>query len=1503
MPIKTDLSVSPYFDDFNEDKQFHKILFKPEVAVQTRELEQVQSILQNQIERFGNNIFKRGTIIDGINFIFYDNYPYVKINDIQIDNLTAIPENYLNLFVKNSRGLTAYVIDYQDGFESTNPDLKTLYLKYTNSGDSYTDTSFSPGEVLTVTDANNSIFKINVTAAGTGYSNSDVIVITPVLLANVTSGSIGVGDTITDTITGAAGVVTAVADETTRIALVNLAGTVAVASAANVTGTGTTFLSDFSNGDYISVYSNSSVYTTRKINIVSNNTFMNLASNISFTNTAATYANTSDSRSYISYSPISAALTNASSTSNTWSFSVGSTLRGNTSNDLGDVVSITGINAAASVLTDSAGRILLLNMTNMGNGYSRIPNVSVKSTSGSGANVAAQNFYGQVSVSALAGSIGSGYAFGITEGIVYQKGYFIKVDAQTVIVDKYSRIPDAVTVGFVTSEELINANIDTSLFDNSGGFPNQNAPGADRLKLVPTLTAETIDNAALDPDFFNLVEWAEGYPYKQNNRTFYNVINDQAATSIKETSGNFVVDRFLVTTTSPSNSALVANSMAVVVDPGTAYVDGYKVQTYYNYSVDSPKAIDTKIQTNTRVSLNYGNYVRINNVGGFFEFDRANIVDLYDTPKGFLANNSLIAAGNMAPAGTKIGEARARNFVFEQGTPGSPNATYRLYLFQINMYAGKSFKDVQSVYANSTSNKGIADLILEPNLTTSNSANAAVLYGNNNTLVFDTGFAAPLGANNIDYIYRTIDDGLSMANTGILTISLSGSPTKAFPYTGTLSDAQKSELYIAPLANLYASAALTGTVNTTASNSTVTGVGTDFTGQLKAGIYLNLNGGVSNNAIKRITSITNSTSMTVDSNLTFTATGVTIRKAWPGLVPIELPYNTSFTANTSVSRDTLNINIGSTLNVATNTAFVVAYNVENQNPTPTTKTPNRNSMVKLQISNNAGGHYGPWSLGVPDIFRLRNVYRGNSSVSTTSSDITSEFYIDHNQNGNIYNLGTLNIRTSSQISLSDDDYLLVVFDCFTASPGFYTISSYVSSNKGTRFVEDSKALSDLSTTINTFEIPEVSASTGAYLDLISKVDFRPYVDATANITSNVSLVTTNPANTISFAASDRFFPLPDSVYKQDVEYFLPRIDTIILDKSSNIRILNGTPGASNPVMLPAGAMRLNDLAIPAYPSLPQTISNNMMDIISTNVYSGGYNGTRLLNKIVTSLFTDEDYALQQPMNYTEEEIGQLDRRITALEYYQALTMVQASVTNMIIPSSLSPNIDRFKYGFFVDDYIDASFSDTFSPEYSATIMDGYALPLMVAFNTVHSGLGNNASAYTTTKLLSQDTATNLPVPPPPPPPPSTYSGTLTIDPTTFKSQSYTITTTTTTSTPAPSYSGGKIVCTAMNEEYGFGSFRNAIWLEHSRGMDPAYEKGYHKLVLPLIERVYKSDKKNTWSSKLIRSIGERMARKRTADLWKMKRGKMDLEGRFYRTILEPICFVVGWAVINISKDK
>ena len=97
--------------------------------------------------------------------------------------------------------------------------------------------------------------------------------------------------------------------------------------------------------------------------------------------------------------------------------------------------------------------------------------------------------------------------------------------------------------------------------------------------------------------------------------------------------------------------------------------------------------------------------------------------------------------------------------------------------------------------------------------------------------------------------------------------------------------------------------------------------------------------------------------------------------------------------------------------------------------------------------------------------------------------------------------------------------------------------------------------------------------------------------------------------------------------------------------------------------------------------------------------------------------------------------------------------------------------------------------------------------------------------------------------------------------------------------------GGKIVCTMMNNSYGFGSFRNKIWLRHSKDLAPEYQIGYHKIFLPLV-RLSKTNK-------LLKKTLEHIAVHRTIDIRQEARGKVHLLGRVYRKVLEPICYWVG----------
>lgn len=79
MALDTNFNANPYYDDFDEDKKFLRLLYKPGYAVQARELTQAQTILQKQIERFGNHIFKNGSIVTGAE-TFFANTTYLKVD-------------------------------------------------------------------------------------------------------------------------------------------------------------------------------------------------------------------------------------------------------------------------------------------------------------------------------------------------------------------------------------------------------------------------------------------------------------------------------------------------------------------------------------------------------------------------------------------------------------------------------------------------------------------------------------------------------------------------------------------------------------------------------------------------------------------------------------------------------------------------------------------------------------------------------------------------------------------------------------------------------------------------------------------------------------------------------------------------------------------------------------------------------------------------------------------------------------------------------------------------------------------------------------------------------------------------------------------------------------------------------------------------------------------------------------------------------------------------------
>lgn len=136
------LNTNPYYDDFDEDKKFVRILFRPGYAVQARELTQLQTILQNQIERHGTHVFKQGAMVIPGQASVNNKSAYVKVTLNAGIQPTALEGTVL---VGETSGVTALVTK---AVAATGLDPATLYLQYKDSGTSGTTKTFADGEVL-----------------------------------------------------------------------------------------------------------------------------------------------------------------------------------------------------------------------------------------------------------------------------------------------------------------------------------------------------------------------------------------------------------------------------------------------------------------------------------------------------------------------------------------------------------------------------------------------------------------------------------------------------------------------------------------------------------------------------------------------------------------------------------------------------------------------------------------------------------------------------------------------------------------------------------------------------------------------------------------------------------------------------------------------------------------------------------------------------------------------------------------------------------------------------------------------------------------------------------------------------------------------------------------------------------------------------------------------------------------------------------------------------------
>jgi hypothetical protein len=583
-----DFNTEPYNDDFNENNKFYRILFRPSFAVQARELTQLQTILQNQIARTGNHLFKQGAMVIPGEINLDTKYNYVKLQTYYgSDVIETYIDNFAGRDVKGTNGAEATVLKvvHEEGSDET-----TLYVRYKKSSDDTVTKTFANNEIITTT-------------SGTGTYSVQAI----------PSNAIGVG-------------CAAIIER--GVYYVN--GFFVLCDAQSI------ILDKYTN---VPTYRVGLTINEVKTTPEDNETLLDNAQ------TSYNYAAPGAHRYYIdlilSKIPL---LTGAS----TWS--------ANTKVALGDII--------------KSGDIYY-QVTAAGTTSSSAPSF----TSGTSSNGSATFKYVQTYVQSLD---------------VNSDSNFIEL-----LTTNAGQVQRQVTK---TAYAEIEKTLAARTYDESGNYTVSPFKIDIREHRNNNRGEWVADTAYLIGD----VVVHSGITYvATNNATSKTVapVHTTGIVSDSSTTGGVLweynttpfYNRGIYSPTDGTNPG-DETKLAIGMEPGKAYVQGYEIEkpaTEY-VTVDKARAF---VQTTTSyVPYSLGNYVYVTNINSLPPFDSAS-----GYPKVKLYNQFCSAVGTAT--GTQIGTARIRGIEWDNGTIGTQTSVYKLYLFDVTVTTGYDFnRDVKSFF-------------------------------------------------------------------------------------------------------------------------------------------------------------------------------------------------------------------------------------------------------------------------------------------------------------------------------------------------------------------------------------------------------------------------------------------------------------------------------------------------------------------------------------------------------------------------------------------------------------------------------------------------------------------------------------------------------------------------------------------------------------------------------------------------------------------------------------
>jgi len=1178
MGIETDLNVNPYYDDFDETKDYHRVLFKPAVPLQARELTQLQTILQNQIEKFGQFNLKEGSIVKGCGFTYTNDIKYAKI----LDKTSSGTDININLFgegdfIRDNSNLVSRIVSTSGGLESQNPDLNTLFFNYINTGNTANKKAYAPADEVEIYPASTGIANVVFTGIPNDVfvTNTDSISVTSNLKGSGLSGHVVTTD-----------------------------GTNQYLS-ANITANGTGFSVDDLPSATI-VASNGGVFTQ------GNTT----------SNTIYDFAN---------------AISNGQIT--------------------------------VEVTLNKSGNVTI-------------------------ANTEFQNSNAEFNV------LGSAFQMKVQDGVIFQKGTFQRFAEQSIIVSKYSSRPNELSVGVTTEESFVNSSIDTSLLDNASGFANENAPGADRLKLQPTLVVNTTADAVTSNNFLRLVEFQHGLPVKLNTKAQLSGLGEVIEQRLYETSGDYVIEPLAIGTEPIRGNT---THFSVAVGAGIGYNKGQRFELINTNRISHQKATKSLSIPNQEISINYGNYVEVDEYAGQFGIktnDRVLLMgaafnsvsaangSTYDISSNTIAgfndtNKTLAYAGT---TGNVVGSARVRAMETLSSDTSKSTSKFNLYIYDIQMEPGKSFaKNAKSLFhysgteytgTNSQTNlthRGIADLVLN------SSGKAKILdqQAQDRDMVFSVGQVGIKSiSNNASFTFEDSTDG-SFDSNGSATFEKDGTQNWNFGTADTtLTEAQENDLLL--ISNTTIVSTTENDPNTTTNGTTkITSVDVS---DIFEGDYIRVANSSANAGIFQVVQ-KGGTNLIVDRNVP-ASSNQSISIAYPKGRAIPLKNRSTASAALSGSGQTLTVNLGRTFGSSW-TADLIHKTKETSSPGITKQY--KTSEIVIYPANNEANTVGPWSLGIPDGHKLVSVYASDNTIvqgsnaianaiaNGTMSDKTREFDLLNGQKGSKYGLSKLKLTPGSTYNVSSSGTIAATFRHFDND----SVGGYASFRSYAALIDDTQVLS---TKIQTQDIPVLKSDiSGIDYSLRDCIDFRPYVSATGTVEGTFldADASVNPSS-VEQISGNTITSSPNRLWSSSIEYYLPRRDSLII-QDGNLSIVYGQSSV-NPQLptIPSDSMQLGTLNVPVYPSL-----DSVMASISKR--------PDLAVKISSS----------QLKRYTMSDIKAIDQRVDNLEYYSSLNLLEKRTSKEVIPQRSNPLSDRFKNGFMVDNFVKPTTGNPLNTEYKA----------------------------------------------------------------------------------------------------------------------------------------------------------------------------------------------------------